>query len=65
MLSGRSDRVTLYSVPIRDILGATVRHRHKGVADVWIDNGPTPSFRVEPNAADALQAEVDRAAPAD
>jgi hypothetical protein len=61
-LGVRYDRVTLYSVPLQDVLGATVRHRRKGIVDVWVDDGPTLSFRVEPNAADALQAEVEGAA---
>lgn len=61
-LSDGYDRVTLYSVSFRDILGADVRNRRKGIVDVWIADGPTLSFRVEPNSADALQAEVDRAA---
>lgn len=65
VLSDRYDGVTLYSVPFQDVLGATVRNRRKGIVDVWIDDGPTLSFRVEPGAADALQAEVDRAAQSD
>ncbi len=64
-LSDRYDRVTLYSVPFQDILGATVRHHRKGTVEVWIEDGPTLSFRVEPNTADALQAGVDRAAQSD
>ena len=60
--SDRQDVVTLYSAPFRDILGATVRHRRKGVVEVWVDDGPALSFRVTPEAADALQAHVDQAA---
>lgn len=56
------DSVTLYSVPFGGILGATVRHRHKGVVEVYIDNGPTLSFRIAPGEVDALQARVDQAA---
>lgn len=56
------DGVTLYSVPFQEILGATVRQRRRGIVDVWIEDGPTLSFRVEPKAADALQSQVDRAA---
>jgi hypothetical protein len=62
--SERDDTVTLYSVPFREILGATVRKRHKGVVDVWVEDGPTLSFRVTPEAAEALQAHVDEAAQA-
>lgn len=62
--SDRQDVVTLSSAPFRDILGATVRHRRKGVVDLWLEDGPTLSFRVAPEAADALQAHVDRAAQA-
>ena len=60
--SDRQDVVTLYSAQFRDILGATVRHRRKGVVEVWVLDGPELSFRVTPEAADALQARVDRAA---
>jgi hypothetical protein len=60
--SDREDTVTLYSVPFRDILGATVRNRHKGVVEVWVEDGPTLSFRVTPETADALQGYVDQAA---
>jgi hypothetical protein len=56
------DVVTLYSVRFRDIVGATVRHRRKGVVDVWVEDGSTLSFRVTPEAADALQAHVDQVA---
>lgn len=60
--SDRQDVVTLYSAPFRDILGATVRHRRKGVVEVWVQDGPTLSFRVTREAADALQAHIDQAA---
>jgi hypothetical protein len=62
--SERQDVVTLYSAELRDILGATVRHRRRGVVEVWVQDGPTLSFRVTPEAADALQAHVDQAAQA-
>ena len=60
--SDRQDVVTLYSAQFRDILGATVRHRRKSVVEVLVEDGATLSFRVAPEAADALQAHVDRAA---
>lgn len=60
--SDRQDVVTLHSAQFRDILGATVRHRRKGVVEVWVLDGPELSFRVTPEAADALQARVDQAA---
>jgi hypothetical protein len=60
--SDRRDVVTLYSVAFRDIVGATVRHRRKGVVEVWTDDGSTLSFRVAPDAADTLQAHIDLAA---
>lgn len=56
------DSVTLSSVPFSDILGATVRHPHKGVVEVYIDEGPTMSFRVDRDVDDVLQAQVDQAA---
>ena len=58
----RSDAVALYSVAFSDILGATVRNRRKGVVDVYIDDGPTLSFRVRHQWAAELQALLDRAA---
>ena len=60
--SDRQDVVTLYSTQFRDILGATVRHRRKGVVEVWLEGDLTLSFRVTPEAADALQAHIDQAA---
>ena len=60
--SDRQDVVTLNSAQFGDILGATVRHRRKGVVEVWVMDGPKLSFRVTPEAADALQAHVDQAA---
>jgi hypothetical protein len=62
--SDREDVVTLYTVPFRDIVGATVRHRRKGVVEVSVMDGPTVSFRVTPEAAGALQGHVDQAAQA-
>ena len=60
--SDRKDVVTLYSAQFRDIVGATVRRRRKGVVEVWVMDGPELSFRVAPEAADALQEHVDQAA---
>ena len=60
--SDRQDVVTLYSAQFRDILGATVRHRRKGVVEVWLQDGPALSFRVTPEAAEELQAHIDQAA---
>jgi hypothetical protein len=58
------DSVTLYSVALSDILGASVANRRKGVVEVYVNEGPTMSFRVERGEADALQAQVDQAAQA-
>ena len=60
--SDRQDVVTLYSAQFRDIDGARVRQRRKGVVEVWAEDGTTLSFRVTPEAADALQAHLDKAA---
>jgi hypothetical protein len=60
--SDRRDVVTLYSAQFRDIVGATVRHRRKGIVEVWVMDGPELSFRVTADAADQLQAHVDQAA---
>jgi len=56
------DNVTLSSLPFSDVLGATVHDPRKGVVEVYIDEGPTISFRVERDVADVLQAQVDQAA---
>jgi hypothetical protein len=56
------DSVTLYSVPFGEVLGASVRNRHKGEVEVYVDEGPTMSFRVETDEAEAFQARVDQAA---
>jgi hypothetical protein len=60
--SDRQDVVTLNSAQFRDIIGATVRHRRKGIVEVWVEDGPELSFRVTPDAADTLRAHVDQAA---
>ena len=56
------DRVTLYSIPFTDILGAEVRGRKRDGVDVWIDDGPTVSIRTRPREADALHGYIERAA---
>jgi len=56
------DSVTLFSVPFSEVLGATVRNVHKGEVEVYVDEGPTMSFRVERDEADVLQSQVDQAA---
>jgi len=58
----RTDRVTLYSIPFTDILGAEVRNRKRDVVDVWIAGGPTISIQTKPREADALRASIERAA---
>jgi hypothetical protein len=60
--SDHHDVVTLYSAQFREILGATVRRRRKGVVEVWVHGGPALCFRVTPQVADALQAHVEQAA---
>ena len=60
--SDRQDVVTLYSTQFRHVLGATMRHRRKGIVEVWVERGPTLSFRVTREAAEALRAHVERAA---
>ncbi len=56
------ERVTAYSLGLSEILGAALGGRHKDVAQVWVDQGPTLSFHAAPAAAQALQVYVDRAA---
>jgi DnaJ domain len=56
------DRVTLYSIPFTDVLGAGVQTRKRDVVDVWIHDGPTVSIRTRPRKAEALCAYIERAA---
>jgi hypothetical protein len=56
------ERVTAYSLALSEILGAALGGRHKDVAKVWVDEGPTLSFHAAPDAAQALQVYVDTAA---
>jgi hypothetical protein len=57
------DRVSLYSIPFTDILGAEVRGRKRDVVDVWIDAGPTITIHTRPREADALREYIERTAP--
>lgn len=59
------DRVTLYSIPFTDILGAEVRGRKRDVVDVWIDDGPTVSIHTRSREADALRDCIERTATTD
>ncbi len=56
------ERVTAYSLALSEILGAALGGRHKDVAQVWVDQGPTLCFHADPVAAQALQVYVDTAA---
>jgi hypothetical protein len=55
------EKVTAYSLPMSEILGAAIGGRHKDVAQIWVDQGPTLSFHAAPAAAQALQVYVDTA----
>jgi hypothetical protein len=50
------DDVRLLSVPMRILLGATVRDKRKGIVEAWIDEGPTLSIRVDRDEAASLSA---------
>lgn len=56
------ETVTAYSLALSEILGAALGGRHKDVAQIWVDQGPTLSFHAESAAAQALQVYVDTAA---
>jgi len=56
--TNREDSVTLFSVPFGEILGAAVRHRRRGVVEVWLEDGLTLSFRVAPDATDVLRSRI-------
>ena len=57
-----ADRVTLYSIPFTDVLGAEVRGHKRDVVDVWIDDGPTVTIHTRPREADALGEYIERTA---
>jgi hypothetical protein len=54
--------VTLYSVSFSELLGAAVSDSHKGVVHIWVNEGPTLSFRVTPSEAESLCSYVEREA---
>jgi hypothetical protein len=56
------DDVRLLSVPLRILLGATVHDKRKGTVEVWIDEGPTLSIRVDRADAAALSACIEAGA---
>jgi len=60
--AGSADKVTLYSIPFADILGAAVHNRKRDVVDVWIDDGPTLSIQTRPHEGDVLSAYIERMA---
>jgi hypothetical protein len=51
--------VTAYAVAIVDILGSRVTGRRKREVQVWIDDGPTLTFRTERSDAESLSAWID------
>jgi hypothetical protein len=51
--------VTAYAVALADILGSQVTGRRKRDVQVWIDDGPTLTFRTGRSDADILSAYVD------
>lgn len=54
--------VTAYSLAFGDILGSRITSRRKGAVEVWIDEGPTLTFRLGPSDAERLSEYVDAAA---
>jgi hypothetical protein len=56
------DDVSLLSVPLRIVLGATVHDKRKGIVEAWIDDGPTLSIRVDTAAAAGLSACIEAGA---
>jgi len=63
--NGYDDKVTLYSIPFEDILGAEAKGHKRDSVDVWITDGPTVSIRTPPREADALCEYIERAATTD
>jgi hypothetical protein len=49
-------------LPFSEILGAALAGKHGDVVHVWVDQGPTLAFHMEPASAQALQVYVDTAA---
>lgn len=56
------DEVTLHSVSFGELLGAAVSDGRKGVVHIWVNEGPTLSFRVAPSEAVSLCSCVEREA---
>ena len=56
------DDVRLLSVPLRVLLGATVRDKRKGIVEAWMEDGPTLSIRVDKDEAAALSARIEAGA---
>ncbi len=54
--------VTAYAIAFSDILGSQMASRRKGEVQVWIDEGPTLTFRTGRSDAERLSAYVDAAA---
>jgi hypothetical protein len=56
------DDVSLLSVPLRILLGDTVRDKRQGIVHAWIDGGPRLSIRVDTAAAASLSACIEAGA---
>jgi hypothetical protein len=56
------EHVTAQWLAFADVLGCRVTSRRKGTLEIWIDDGPTLTFRVGPRDAETLSAYVESAA---
>ncbi len=56
------EKVSAQVLSLSEVLGAMVVGKHVNVVHVWVDQGPTLAFHMEPASAQALQVYVDMAA---
>ncbi|HEV7162402.1 MAG TPA: hypothetical protein VGN25_04025 [Solirubrobacteraceae bacterium] len=56
------EKVSAQVLTFSDVLGAAVAGKHADVVHVWVDEGPTLAFHMEPACAQALQVYVDTTA---
>lgn len=56
------ENVSAQVLSLSEVLGAVVAGKHGDVVHVWVDEGPTLAFHMEPACAQALQVYVDTTA---
>jgi hypothetical protein len=56
------EKVSAQLLSFSEVLGAALAGKHANVVHIWVDQGPTLAFRMEPAAAQVLQVYVDMVA---